>query len=330
MIKVAFFTIGNRVVGTGHIYRTIILSKALQKLGYQTMIYHLKEDELVEKISGKYGVNCMALDFHNIDNLKNNNYDVFVLDILDTNKEYVLQLKQLGKVVTFEDLGSGAEEANLVINALYPEKNIYPNHYYGHQFVEMRDEFLNVEYQVSTQVNNTMITFGGTDPCNFTLKTLCSIYGYCLSKNIDLKIITGLGYDKYETLKMFDKVTLHTQVNNMAEHMAEADIVFSSAGRTIYELACVGVPSIILCQNEREKSHFFASKQYGFQDMGIGEDISEKEILKAFSDLAENFETRNYMSKLMQSCDIKNGKNRVIKLITDLIDEENGNSKIIQ
>ena len=43
--------------------------------------------------------------------------------------------------------------------------------------------------------------------------------------------------------------------------MFAADIAFSSAGRTVYELALAGTPSIIMAQNERELTHFFASEE---------------------------------------------------------------------
>ncbi len=43
----------------------------------------------------------------------------------------------------------------------------------------------------------------------------------------------------------------------IAKYMLNADIIFSSAGRTIYEIASISTPAIILAQNERELTHFF-------------------------------------------------------------------------
>ena len=40
--------------------------------------------------------------------------------------------------------------------------------------------------------------------------------------------------------------------------MSKSDIVFSSAGRTTFETASLGVPAIVLSQNTRESTHFFA------------------------------------------------------------------------
>ena len=46
--------------------------------------------------------------------------DIIINDILDTTKEYIVTLREMGiKVFNFEDLGSGAEYADGVFNALY-------------------------------------------------------------------------------------------------------------------------------------------------------------------------------------------------------------------
>jgi spore coat polysaccharide biosynthesis predicted glycosyltransferase SpsG len=101
--------------------------------------------------------------------------------------------------------------------------------------------------------------------------------------------------------------------------MFDADIAFSSAGRTIYELALMCTPSIVMAQNERELSHFFASAEHGFVHLGMGKDASEQDILNAFEGLVTSHGKRNSMSMLMRRHDIKNGSKRVVKLIKDLI-----------
>jgi len=43
----------------------------------------------------------------------------------------------------------------------------------------------------------------------------------------------------------------------MAKEMYNVDIVITSNGRTIYEVASVGTPCISISQNEREERHLF-------------------------------------------------------------------------
>src|SRR4029078_10552353 len=69
--------------------------------------------------------------------------DLVINDVLDTSVTYVEALKRGGRlVVNFEDLGPGAAHADLVINAIYPERERLPNHYCGHRYYCPRPEFV--------------------------------------------------------------------------------------------------------------------------------------------------------------------------------------------
>jgi hypothetical protein len=72
--------------------------------------------------------------------------DVVINDRLDTSEEYMKALRSfVPKIINFEDNGSGTQLADLVINALYPEKQPYPRHYYGYEYFCARDEFINTK-----------------------------------------------------------------------------------------------------------------------------------------------------------------------------------------
>ena len=50
-------------------------------------------------------------------------------------KEYIKKLKKLEyKIINFEDLGEGSRYADIVINAIYPEKKVLKNHFFGHKY----------------------------------------------------------------------------------------------------------------------------------------------------------------------------------------------------
>jgi len=54
-------------------------------------------------------------------------------------------------------------------------------------------------------------------------------------------------------------------------------VAISSNGRTVYELADMNIPSIIVSHHEREASHSFASLDKGFINLGVVDrDISTK------------------------------------------------------
>ena len=103
--------------------------------------------------------------------------------------------------------------------------------------------------------------------------------------------------------------------------MNDADIIFTSAGRTIYEIASLGIPAIVLAQNEREMTHFFASKKNGFEHLGLGKTVSREKILSSFITIAESFKNRLSTARAMQNIDIFSGRQRVQRLIRRILDK---------
>ena len=320
--NIHFLVVGNQRLGTGHIYRSIIYRNEFNKLGFNCQTYYLKGDELVNDIYSSKNLSSIQIDSFKDINTQNSANNIFILDILDTSKELIQTLKKNNKVISFEDLGEGSSYADLVINALYQQKEIKINHYYGHNYMELREEFHELNYKTNHKVENIMITFGGTDPTNSTLKVLESIYGYCNSKRININVVNGPGYQFLKTLSKFPEINIQNNINNMAKTMTENDIVFCSAGRTIYELASIGVPSIVITQNKRENSHLFASQEYGFINLGLSKDLDHKEILERFSSLVADYKLRKHISNIMLENNLQEGKQRVIKLILNLINEK--------
>ena len=117
-------------------------------------------------------------------------------------------------------------------------------------------------------------------------------------------------------------MVIKQNVSNISDYILAADLIFTSAGRTIYEVASIGTPAIVMAQNEREMTHFFASTQYGFSNLGLGYDLLEAELLQEFIRLVESFEQRKKMSSLMKKQDLKSGRKKVNRLIQNLINNE--------
>lgn len=76
-----------------------------------------------------------------------------------------------------------------------------------------------------------------------------------------------------------------------------------------------------MAQNERELTHFFASSEFGFLNLGLGYTIDNDILYEKFVGLLNSKENRKYMSELMKKVDLKNNRTRVIKLVQNLIEE---------
>ena len=206
----------------------------------------------------------------------------------------------------------------MVFDALYEHELDQDNIFTGHKYYILKDEFYFQPSKIITHnVNNILITFGGTDPNDFTQKVLDSI----LQTNYDgrINVILGLGYDgleklieKYESNKA---IQIYRNVSNISEFMFKADIIFTSAGRTMYEICSLGVPTICLCQNERELSHVFGSSQNGFINMGLGVNVSRQKIIDELINLVNDYDLRVEMNRKMLSVDLKDGFENIWSII---------------
>ena len=308
-------------IGTGHIYRCLSIASKL--------VFH----EVLFLLNGSHQLGIDIVDSYNypyemynsddelFDKLAQYNPQIVINDILDTSTEYVLKLKTKGYfVVNFEDLGTGTEFADVVFDALY-EHDLSENHIFtGHKYYILKDEFYFQPEKIITQnVENILITFGGTDPNNFTERVINAITKTSYEGRIN--VILGLGYSDKEGLisriQSNPAIQVYTNVPNISEFMFKADIIFTSAGRTMYEICSLGVPSICLCQNERELTHVFGSNANGFINMGLGINVDDLEIMNQFIDLVNDYDKRIDMNKKMLAIDLKNGFENVWAIIKE-------------
>jgi len=317
---ILFVVTGNSTVGLGHVYNTLLIANDI--LNHQITFLVDKDSKMAfDAIKAKNYPVLMQNAENILDDIKNIAPNIVVNDRLDTTEDFMKSLKkECDKVINFEDLGKGCEYADAVINAIYPEKHSVPSHYFGQDFFILRDEFILADEKiVKEKIQNILITFGGVDPNNYTEKVIKSINNYCVDNNIQINVIAGFGYDKYNTIKKYENINVKRNISNISDYMLDADLIFTSAGRTVYEVASIGTPAIVLGQNEREMTHFFASSKYGFSNLGLGYNVTDEEIMNEFIRLVESFEIREHMSDLMKKQDLKSGRKRVHSLIQDLI-----------
>lgn len=319
--RILFRVDGYRELGMGHIYRCLTLAYSLtgheilfvtredRKEGYQKLLdSHMR----VQSVGNDEEFYALAGKWHP---------DVIVYDCLNTEREYILKLKQLAKrVVTLEDIGSGADVADATINALYEDDSKGENYYWGEKYVCLKDEFLIApcaEYH--EQVKKVVVLFGGSDPSDFT----CRAYNLAKKMHADFpqisfQFVLGAGYDNRIHKLANDeacKIKVVTDIKRVSDALSDADLAITSQGRTVYELAAMGVPAIVLAQNERETKHTFAQMHNGFLNLGMGNQVSDETLEKTFRFVVETPQIRAEMRNLMLSHDLRKGIERVKQLI---------------
>jgi spore coat polysaccharide biosynthesis predicted glycosyltransferase SpsG len=108
----------------------------------------------------------------------------------------------------------------------------------------------------------------------------------------------------------------------MATEMLEADLVLTSAGRTIYEAAIIGTPVVALAQNAREATHAHLGYEHGVVFLGIGPLVEDARIVETVDRLLADADLRRELSARLRSSIDARGGVRVANRIRALIQEE--------
>ena len=110
--------------------------------------------------------------------------------------------------------------------------------------------------------------------------------------------------------------------NIMSRMMEGVDLAICSAGRTVYELAHMHIPGIVLAQHEREARHTFARADHGFAYMGIMRKFNAGRLRKVFVELIDEPERRNVLYQRQSRIHFEKNKAKVVSGILKLLKKE--------
>jgi spore coat polysaccharide biosynthesis predicted glycosyltransferase SpsG len=321
--RVAFITIGNEQNGLGHATRTRNLLECLH--GHPTLVLCDPSQQLaIERLRSS----CHRVEVCErramLERMVAWGAEIVVHDELETDPRDLAAERAAGlRVVLFEDNGPATEAADLVFDALAPAHRTRPEmgRWYGPSAYDLREEFRLAERaEFYDPPRRVLLTFGGTDPAGLTGRVLDAIVGVC---PLPITIVAGVGMSRYAELAervatlraAGHQIDLLRDVAVMSDVIRAADIAFSSAGRTLYELAHMGVPAVVIRQNQRESQHAFASIENGFLDLGPHDGVTTAQIRTAFASLRDNAPLRRALRERMLAIDLTSGRERIVRMI---------------
>ena len=318
--KVGIYVNGNNKRGIGHIYRALEIADEF----YVKPDIYYDTNQTDPKVFGNTKHNLIPVD--GIAELyqvcKAKQYTIFINDILTTSIDYMIGLKSVmpqAKIINFEDDGEGTLKADLVFNALFHEEDL-PQIKAGEKYYISGKTFMFYKpIKVKEKVERVFISFGGADPQNYSDRLLNMICNPEY-KNYQFVVVLGrakhnvdnlMEYNKYENIEVL------YDVSNMPELMTSCDIGITSRGRTGYELAMLGIPSIAMAQNKREEKHGFVCNENGFSYIGLNpaDEIIESNLQMY---LKMSRKSRQHFQDLLLSHDLRGGRKRVMSLINSL------------
>lgn len=256
--------------GMGHLVRQLHLGRSLSEAGH-SVVYFIDDyrpaAETLDKSGFPYHIAGPGELFLRI---LAEPVDLAIIDQKDNDAEYIRNLRpRARKIASFEDLGDGRDLVDLLVDANLEESqwgNIDPRALclFGLPYVVLHPDFERYNRQPRSfppTIRSALITMGGTDPKNLTVPLARSLLE---RKNCpSLTALTGAGFRDWLALEKLQMSwgglrALHN-VPNMAEVLADHDVVFCSGGVTLHEAMAVGTPAFAINQvpHQEKKARYF-------------------------------------------------------------------------
>ena len=345
--KVIFRADGGANIGLGHIMRCLNLADGLKEKGMQCIFITKDIDpeagkrivdsgHLIERLPAEID---LEEDLNlTIKLIKKHQPDLVVTDSYDINEIYLRRIKDLNiPLMSIDDLANMHFFSDIVLNQNIEVKvSDYSRERYtklllGPKYVLLRKEFRNKHFlkkEIKKFVENILVTLGGTDPDNQTLKVVKALKG--MKDNIKITVVMGPGYQYEEVLRKeteADNRFIFTRdPQDIFGLMKKADIAISGGGSTCYELAYLGVPNIILVLADNQKKIAEGLDNYGTSiNLGWFKEVTEDKIKEAVVDLIGNKEKREEMSKKGRKIVDGKGVERVVEEICGAIEKRKTN-----
>lgn len=264
-------------MGTGHIMRCLALAQAWQEAG-GTVAF--ASAALPPALAGRLASEGAALftvaaqpggpdDTRlTIDLARTVGASWVMVDGYQFGADYQIRLKEAGLRVLFvDDYGhAGAYCADLVLNQnsyaherWYADRSPHSRLLLGPRYALLRREFWpwrGWRREAPEVARTILITMGGSDPDNVTLNLLQAL-DQLTTPGLEATLVIGGGNPHHEQLQAAAARARHTtriarNVSDMPALMAWADIAVSAGGTTCYELAFMGVPTLIIALAENQ------------------------------------------------------------------------------
>jgi len=322
-MRIVFRTEGNHAQGMGDIWGSLALAAAF---GSSHDIHFVISDGQLarETIAGRgYRVTLVPGLEEEIRSLSALAPDIVIVNKLNSEARHVRSLKSVAKfVVTIDDCGEAAQAADLNVNVLYPVEGSVT----GPQFVTLREEFRQVHRikPVAPNVQRLLITQGGADTYGFTPSILKAVFESRFQGEVMVILGPAFRHENEFKAVVADRSPLPTVIrnaNNMAELLGSADLAITAAGLTMFELCCVGTPSLVVCAEFFEVATASRLEEVGAViNLGFGANLDYKQLTSRLNGILEDFELRRRMSDRGRALVDGRGAERVAQVILERAD----------
>ncbi|MCK4658015.1 MAG: UDP-2,4-diacetamido-2,4,6-trideoxy-beta-L-altropyranose hydrolase [Phycisphaerae bacterium] len=310
-------------IGTGHVMRCLALAQAWRDRGGRATFAMAARSPVLEARlrSEGMGITHLAADPGSVEDAiktaglaRQVGATWAVVDGYRFGAEYQRAVKDLGLRILLIDDNRHAKHywADALLNQnihacdiLYTSREPYTRLLLGTRYALLRREFLRwVEWRrvFSGKACKVLVTMGGSDPHNVTLKVLQAL------RQIDVpgltaKLVVGPANPHLETLRAAlpasqDRLLLLTDVTDMPGLMVWADVAVSGGGGACGELAFMKLPFVVMVLADNQQAIAAGMAKTGAAlDLGWHNQVTVEQLADTMAELLDDLNMRKRMGR---------------------------------
>jgi UDP-2,4-diacetamido-2,4,6-trideoxy-beta-L-altropyranose hydrolase len=330
-------------MGTGHVMRCLALAQGWQDAGGRAAFVQAESASTLEERIRSFRMEVIPLTAQpgseqdarqTADLACQVGASWIVLDGYHFDANYQRLLVDTGqRVLTIDDHGHAESyPANVVLNqnlhacaTLYPCKGPQTRLLLGTRYVLLRREFSGWRGRPEVAreaARRVLVTLGGSDPENVTLRVIGALEEVTVP-NLEVAVVAGAANPHLPALRRAidastRRVELLLDVADMPALMAAADVALAAAGTTSWELAFMGVPSILLVLADNQAAGADGLARAGAAlSLGPAAGLDLRDLVGALEALLRNREHRRAMADRARSLVDGRGTERVVTLLRE-------------
>jgi UDP-2,4-diacetamido-2,4,6-trideoxy-beta-L-altropyranose hydrolase len=313
--------------GFGHLMRCLAIADALRDKG-ATAYFAMKSESRAEQIAKECGYKTLSIpaaaspqEDLRASLLLMEDADIVVADSYRFDSDYLSGLRQGGKfVVALDDLADRKLPVDVVIGNAYATPELYAKNIsegaailVGPEYLPLRKQFQGCPLRdVRDHLARVLVTMGGEDACNATRLVVESLAEY--PSPLTLDILLGPAYAHHASLEAVlnndpHKYRVYEQVAQVSPLYLQADAAITAGGSTVWELAAVGVPMVILqtAENQRGIIKYAVENELGVV-LGKQDQIMLSDVTQGLRGLEDRQVRERYAARCRTLVDGKGGE----------------------
>lgn len=197
----------------------------------------------------------------------------------------------------------------------------------GASFALLRNAFRSARatpHTMPARAQRLLLTLGGADPANLTSRFIPALSAH---DGLDVRVVLGAVNPHRDAVLAAIAAhagpatfTVLEHVEDMPAHMLWADLAITAGGSTLWELACLGVPSLVVVLAENQRPGATACVAAGMaRSLGDADTFNEQAVSAIVAEVIGDAAARHAMSHAGRQLVDGQGAYRVVEALQQVV-----------